>query len=526
VTLRAAVVASVLAVGATEAAAATTGSAIDQEEYRIMRDRSPHAAELLDEGRARAAAGGLGEADALFRQGEAEYPDGSLLFRADCETLAALGRRREAVASCAGALERKHSNANVLALVRALVGGPTPPTTTELFEALSITAAEREKAPEGVTPAAAACVIAESLGDGVMLQHCAEELERRDRDDPETRHALDVLAARCPPWRFWTGWGALAAATLLTLGHALRRRARALFGRRALAATVAVLVGTLCMVAGSAHADDAPAATGSRAWLSKWPVDDADPESGIPGDAQKNADPLEFGYWLQDLARKAEQAADRGDHAAAVRFYGALAQAVPDRAVAYLKLCQQYEAMGDRDRAIDSCGQGLLRDGLTVGDYAHFVHLVLSRPGPLGDKETLALTAVLGHMRADPQGRAAVDELECEVGVKTSNVAQLEQCTAGLAARAPADPRTLSYLWALALEQGKLEEAAEIVDQARSEGMPAESVERMQQTTAARASHRRMVRMVAVGGIGLLLGAIGLLAGTRLRRRGEAATSV
>ena len=483
-----------------------------------MRDRSAHAAELLEKGQARAAAGALTEADVLFRQGEAEYPDGSLLFRADCEALAALGRRREAVESCSSALERMHSNPNVLALVRALVVGPTPPTTTELSEALSVIAVERDRAPDGVTPAAGVCIIAESLGDGVMLQHCAEELERRDPNDPETRHARDVLAARCPPWRFWTGWGILAAAALLTLGHALWRRVRRPPVRTALAAA-AMLTGSLWVAAGTAHAHDPPPATTAHAWLSKWPVDDTHPESSIPSDADKNADPLQFGYWLQDLALKAELAAGRGDHAASARFYGALAHAVSDRAVAYLKMCQQYEALGDRDRAIESCGQALLRDGLTVDDYTHFVHLVLSRPGPLGDKETLALTAVLHHMREDPAGRAAVDELECEVGVKTSSVAQLEECTAALAARAPADPRTLSYLWALAIDRGKLDEAAEIVARARAAGMPAESVDRMRQTTMGRASRRGTVKIFALGAISALLAAVAVLAETRVRRR-------
>jgi tetratricopeptide (TPR) repeat protein len=519
VTLRTTLVASALAVcAASEAAAATTGNALDDQELRTMGDRSAHAVELLKKGQARAAAGAFAEADALFRHGENEYPDGSLLFRADCEALTALGRRREAVEACASALERMHSNPNVLALVRALVGGPTPPTTTELFEALSVTAAERDRAPEGVTPAAAACIIAESLGDGVMLQHCSEELEHRDPNDPEARHALDVLAARCPPWRFWTGWGLLATAAFLTLGHALWRRARRL-RRRAIPAAAALLSAMLCMLARTAHADDPPAAATFHAWLSKWPVDEAHPESSVPSDADKNADPLQFGYWLQDLALKAEQASDRGDHAAAVRFYGALAQAVPDRAVAFLRMCQQYEALGDRDRAIESCGQALLRDGLTVDDYTHFVHLVLSRPGPLGDKERLALVAVLDHMRGDPAARGAVDGLECEVGVKTSNVAQLEECTAALAARSPGDPKTLSYLWALAMDRGKLDEAAQIVEQARAAGVPAESLDRMRRTIATRASRRRTTRILALGSILLLLGAIALLARARLQRR-------
>ena len=520
-TLRAAFVASAFAVcAASEAAAAPSGGPLDEQELGTMRERSPHALELLERGRALAASGALSDADAVYRRGEAEYPDGSLLFRADCEVWTKLGRRKQAVEACASALERMHSNANVLALVRALVEGPIPPTTTELFQALSITTAERDKAPGGVTPAAATCIIAEAIGDGVMLQQCAEELERRDPEDPETQRARDALAARCPPWRFWTGWLAITTAALATLAHALWRRVRRLPGGTKRAAAAALATTLLVVLPGSAHADEPPPAPTAHVWLSKLPIDDAHPESSVPSDAEKNADPLQFGYWLQDLALKADLAAGRGDHAAAARFYGALALAVPDRAVAFVKMCEQYEALGNRDKAINSCGDALLRDGVTVDDYVHFVHLVLSKPGRLSDKETAALAAVLRHMRDDPAGRQTVDDLECEVGVRTSNVAQLEECTAALSVRAPQDPKTISYLWAMALEEGQLDEAARLVDQARAAGVPPESVDSMRQATAARASRHRLTLLLALASIALLLGAAAVVGRALGRRRG------
>jgi hypothetical protein len=519
VILRPAVVAFSLVMGATaEASAATPLDPLDEQELRTMRDRNPNAAALLEQGRTLAASGALTAADAVYRRGQAEYPDGFLLFRFDCEALTELGRRKEGVEMCAGAIERLHSNTNVLALVRALVDGPTPPTTTELLQALSITAAERDKAPGGVAPAAAACIIAEKIGDGVMLQQCAEELERRDPDGPETHRALDSLSARCPPWRFWSGWLLVVMATLATLGHALWRRARGRTGRR-LVATAVVLGTTLFALAGTARADEPTPAHPARAWLSKWPVDDANPDKSVPSDSDKNGDPLQFGYWLQDLALKAEQAEARGDHAAAAKFYHALTLAVPDRAVGFVKMCGQYEALGDRAKAIDACGDALLRDGLTVKDYTHFVHLVVAEPGRLSDKQTAALAAVLRHMREDPAGRDAVDDLECQVGVRTSNVPQLEECTAGLAARAPGDPRTLSYLWALAIDEDKLDEAAQLVEEARAAGMPPETLETMRQTTAARATRHRTVTLLAIAAIALLLGAAAVAARGILRRR-------
>ncbi|HEY2512382.1 MAG TPA: hypothetical protein VGI39_16050, partial [Polyangiaceae bacterium] len=230
----------------------------------------------------------------------------------------------------------------------------------------------------------------------------------------------------------------------------------------------------VALVPAAAAASDGPPPP--HGWLSKWPVDDAQPASSIPSEEARNADPMEFGYWLQDLALKAERASKGGDHRGAAAFYGALAQAVPDRAVAYGKECEEFEALGDHGRAIDACGQALLRDGLTLRDYVRFVDVVVAKPGDLSEKEKGALSRVLAHVHDAATAGPAYAELACEVGAKTSDVALLEGCTNELAAREPNGAKTLSYEWSLAMARGRFDEAEALVAQAGAAGVGADGL--------------------------------------------------
>jgi tetratricopeptide (TPR) repeat protein len=491
-----------------QAAAAVLRLPGDAQEVDAVRASHPRAVALLEEGETAAAAGDMEGAHALFQQAEAVAPSFALLWRRDCEALSVLDRRPQAVDACSRALQDSRNNVDERALVHALVDGRSAPTTDDLLEALALTSFESRRSPGMSTPAAMACDIAASVGDGLMLQRCAEELERIAPDDPETKRATKLLASQCPAWRFWAGWLAIAAAGTLTMGHALRRVAVRTRGRRT-GMAMALLVATMPLVA---RADEQPA-TG---WLSRWKIDDDHPENSIPSEKERNAEPLEFGYWLQDVVLKAERATKRGDHAAAVKFYLALAKAVPDQAVSFVKLCEECEALGDIDRATSSCADALLRNGVQVKDYTRFAHLVISKPGRLTDRETAALGQVIQHMKDDPAGREAVYDVECEVGVRTSNLAQLRECTAALAARAPEDKETLTYQWALAIQEGHFDQAEKLIERARSAGV---SVEAMEHTTATDERRHRFAVTLAIVGVVLLLGGAGVAGRAVARRR-------
>ncbi len=471
--------------------------------------------------KALAAAGGCALALSVGAVAQAADPvDPSRDDRSSCLALTAAGQRVEAVMACSRALETVRSGENRRALVSALVDGPAPPTTTDLAIALQITAAERDRGG-ALTASAAACDIAERMGDMIMLERCADQLVAIAPSDPATLRAKAALAAASPPWRFWTAWSLLASAVGVTAAQAhVRPRRR---GAGPAGAAAAVLCAT-ALASPAARADDPPPVP-RHGWLNKWPIDEAHPEQNIPPEKDRDADPLSFGYWLQDVTWKAETYSKRGDHVNAARFYKVLGLAVPDRAIGYLKACDEYEAAGDREQAIEACGQGLLRDGLTVRDYTHFVDLMLGQPGTLGKKQQAALAEVLAHMRDDAAGRGAVDEQECRVGTRTSNIAQLEECTAALQARSPNDAKTISYLWALAVARGDSGAAQELVERARTAGVADADVARMAEATERNTWMRRARWALWVAAAGLLAAAAFVVARTTLARRRLAASA-
>ncbi|HSY22067.1 MAG TPA: hypothetical protein VK841_08140 [Polyangiaceae bacterium] len=492
------------------ARAAVARESIDEEDFLRMKAQAPHAAELLERGEALAVRGEVAEAESLFRQARQEYSDGPLLLRRECQALTVLGRRAEAVGACLHSISDSHTNATLRATVRALVDGPSPPTAADLSEALLFVAKERDRTFNGnPVPIGAECDIAESIGDGVMLEHCAKELVEYAPGAEDTRRALEVLALRCPPWRFWTGWLALLGLVAFTAGHALRR-----FRRRVAPAAALVCV-LVTVFAKTAAADPDNAEPG---YLSRWRVDDNAPETKIPPDSERNADPLEFGYWLQDVALKAERASHRGDHPTAARFYKTLAIAVPDRAVGFTKMCSEYEAMGDHDQAIAACGAALLRDGLVVQDYLNYVQLVTAKPGRLSDAQVKTLDEVVKQMRQDPASEGAADGVQCSIATRTSNVQKLDECTRALAQKAPDDPQTISYQWALAMERGHFDEARALVARGRTLGLEEAPTARMQKAIDDGVAQRNERILMTVLAVALLAAAAGTLI-ARMRRR-------
>jgi tetratricopeptide (TPR) repeat protein len=372
---------------------------------------------------------------------------------------------------------------------------------------------ERARAPGKPQLAGAMCDIAMSIGDGVMLQHCTDELERIAPNYAPTRHARAALAAGCPPWRFWGGWLAIAIAAAVTMAHAGRRwlaRPSLRMPRAGAAGRAAIVLGIILTASSGAQAQ-------TEHMLSKWPVDDNDPESSVPTEAQRNAEPLEAGYWLQDLTYKAGRAVKRGDHEQAAKYYKAMYKMVPNRAISLRKLCDEEDALGKLEEATAACAGALVLDGVTVGDYSHYVRLVLRKPGALTDKDVAALTNVLNHMKDDPEGHATGIHLECEVGARIADVAMLKECTTALAATAPDDPGTLSYEWALAVRQGHVDEAHRLMDRAKAAGLNDAVLKSME--TEMVSNSRREIRRLLTFGVGFVIFVCAAAFFVRSRRR-------
>jgi tetratricopeptide (TPR) repeat protein len=491
-----------------------------------MRANNPDAAALFEKGEALAHAGQLDAALQAFRQGRAEdLADGGFFLRRECQVLTSLGKHDDAKMACWNAIQQWRTPSAIASAVRALVTGPTAPSFDDVHQALGLVLLERSKSlVEQPRLIAAMCDIAESIGDGVMLQHCTEELERIAPDYPPTRLARTALDAPCPPGRFWLGWLAILGAVVATLADVARRSAR----RRSLGGPVAAALSLSLALAfatfsGTARADLPPAPPG--ALLSAWPVDDKDPEAHVPTLKEMNDDPLQAGYWIQDLILKAELATRHGDHQAAIKYYRAMYKAVPEKAISLTRLCTEYEAVDDLDNAINACGTALMLEGLTINDYAHFVRLLLRKPGPLTAKDAAAATNVINHLKDTETGKDAAYELECELGVRVSDVAKLKECTAALVQTAPSDPKTISFQWALAMQESKFGLARQLVAAAKAAGEKDEYVRNME--TAVDVGDREQRKWLAVGSIGSLFLIVGLVYGfvTFTRRRAVPATA-
>jgi hypothetical protein len=297
---------------------------------------------------------------------------------------------------------------------------------------------------------------------------------------------------------------------------------------RAIWVTFSLSIGVL----GASRAHAAPAAPAPAAALppdqaalgengqlsSKFMINDADPESSIPDDKVKNANPMEFGYLLQDLLVRAEDAKKKKDFQAVIRYYRAVAKGVPDRAKGWGKLCEAYDVVHDRDRAIRACKYAIERDGAEAGDFVRYVGLIVSKPDDLTADEKKELSAVLGHLEKDPTVGVTFHHLQCQVGVKERDAVMLEACTSALEKVAPDDPKTVIFKWSLAVMKGKTDEANRLVDRARDLGVLAEAVERMQNLTTP-GGRRHWAAWGAAGACAGLAIASALLWFTRKTRR-------
>jgi len=270
------------------------------------------------------------------------------------------------------------------------------------------------------------------------------------------------------------------------------------------------------------HATEPIQATGSSAHplpgqlSSRFAIDPRDPEASIPSIKDRSDNPLEFGYFLQDLLERAEQARKQNDLPGVIRYYRAIAKAVPDRAKAWSKLCEAYENAKDRDRAIRACRHAIDRPAVELQDYVRYVHLILGNEGQLTPGDRSELTAVLAHLEKQRSFDLVVNQLRCEMGIKLKDVPLLETCTKELARLAPDDPRTVVFEWSLAMHKGQRSEAERLIGLARKSGVVLENVNRMQELTSSLGSFpRRALLLVMAAAVLIGLLAVGLVARRR-----------
>lgn len=523
-------------------ASATERHRIDQTDLRRVAAAHPKAVALFEQAEAARRSGKLAEAEALLARARKHADRSPLLARTHCRVLTELGRRDQALEACQQALDTGGSPLDLRATVGALMSGDGSSVLDDLRRATQQAEAARRRMPKEPWGYAAECDIAIRLHDSDLMSWCVAELERVAPGHEETLRARRALEASVPTLRFIVGWGLIGLLGAGTLAHAGSRRRRGL-RKRVIANSAAAM--TLAFATSPAQAEpesgaiDSAAASAESApgaitppgaalpsrqsyGMSQWPIDEADPERTVPTPAQRDSNPLQYGYHIMDLTDKASAAAERGDHLAEAKFYRAIAKAAPERAVAFAKLCRAYAAAGEREQAIQACTQAAARPGITVGDQVFFARLFLENDGELGPEDTSKIDTIVDYVGRVEAGKLLAIDLGCELAVRLWDSARLERCTADFEKAAPGDPKALQYQWALAMVHEDHQKAEELVSKARELGLPADKIAKMEEGTRMigsawwRLTHDW--RLASLAGLLLLTGG-GLATFYLLRRR-------
>lgn len=262
---------------------------------------------------------------------------------------------------------------------------------------------------------------------------------------------------------------------------------------------------------------------------SNFEINHEKPESKIPTEEQRNAAPAEFGNWLMAMTELAERASQEGDHNESIKYFRALALAVPDSPAAFRRLCDAHDALNQRERAEQYCGAALNREGVRVSDYVHYVNLVLKQPGPLSAAKTENLNDTLSHLRGQRADPKIVTELECLYALKLQDEARLQACTQTLRQQQPNGHMTIAYEWRLAVLRLDRTAAEAAVVRAKQHGVPAATVKTMEE--ANRHLMHPVEKLLRRHGRSLIFAAIALLAAVggglyMWRRRASRATAI
>jgi tetratricopeptide (TPR) repeat protein len=515
-----------------EKTAAATGIGadwLDQRNIEFVKQSSPLALNLLEQGEKLLESGQAAKAISLFEQAAALVPDNALIARRQCEALATLRQPAAAIAACHHAMTSTgRGPGDMLATVHTLLKATSAPTPAQLYEATMLTQTLMRLVANQAFPYVAQCEIAEQQQDWVVVEKCAAQIQQFAPDSKYSRRFQRVARENRPSWFNWTAWHAILAAAAFTLLHALGVSLLTMRNRaKALAPILLIsIVGSTIPTPAIAQPIVAPKTEPKQPEaLSTWRLNDTDPESSVPTPEQRDSNPLNYGYFIMDVTARAEKAVQRGDHQAAVKYFRALAKAVPNRSIAFTKLCISYQAMGDLKDALESCQTALGREGVTDQDYLRYAQLVVEQKPDFGKGDIADLDAIVQHLRSNLPSNSTADEIECDLGLKVKDRARLERCTHNLATLKPNDQKTLSYQWSLAVMRRDYATANMLLTQLKKTAANPEAIRKMDEITRSVQPFWKRIwnnRWAAIGLFALVLVA-GIVTTTIIRRNRQPA---
>jgi tetratricopeptide (TPR) repeat protein len=264
----------------------------------------------------------------------------------------------------------------------------------------------------------------------------------------------------------------------------------------------------------------------TSAWASGASADFVPPPAApetvqIPSKAELDRDPLGAADLLMELSEKAERAEANHQPEAAIPYYLGIARLVPDRALAFSRLCDIYQQIEQHDLAVQACSRAIGLPGVTLADYLRYATLLLA-PVPdraLSPDEVSELDAVFAHLAAQGGQSADAGWLMCRLGVKLESVERLRQCLAVLERALPDASAALPYRFSLAMLERDFTRGRDLIQRAEESGLGPEVTGLMRRELETRDT-RSPLLLTALALV--VIGVVGLALGRFLRRRSAA----
>ena len=445
---------------------------------------SAESAALVVRGETAARAGHPGEAWDLFGRAWKVDRANGMAVRWICRLALTFGPPEAASGACREAFLLGRQPEDMRNRVVAWVAGPLPPTMEDLVSATFMADGAVRTAPREPWGYLARADIALRLRDRDLLDASLGELARIAPEHPQTKRVMTLAAPRASIG-VRIGRLAIVLSLALTIAHLLWTRRPSSLRRRRLASIAAIAALLLFSSQGAAQAASrGPSNEGASEPL-KPPalptIDDAHIDESLK--KAEGANPLVYGDALMVLIDRAQKATEHGDHAAAARYWTAVTHAVPDRAYGYARLCASAEAAGSTTAALDACRTAITRDGSTVGDYTHFVRILLAKNDGLTADDRRQVEIAIAALAEEPKAAADAAELQADLAVRDGDVPALRASAAKLATLAPDSPKTIFYRWTLALDAHDRSAAVRLLERARETHVKPDVLARMEAAT-------------------------------------------
>lgn len=237
----------------------------------------------------------------------------------------------------------------------------------------------------------------------------------------------------------------------------------------------------MCLVPSVARATSAVSGTDVQ-FGQPWQIDPADPIGSVPSQAEANADPMAFSYFLLELARRADEAEKSGDRGTAIAHWQAVAKAVPRSAEGPRRACALFDAppASERARALELCAEVLEREGVELEDFRRWLAIALDRSRFESD-DVEALQEVIDHLVQDPSPDAQLlgQRGRCKLSVSIQSLEGLQKCSSVLMEHAPDDRESLAFRWHLAVLEHDEELADDLVERLKELGLSRDGVAQM-----------------------------------------------